>query len=116
MNKAHEIGRQDEAIALHFLACKKHNILERNWRWQKAEIDIISQDEKTLVFVEVKTRSAERYGQPKEFVSLRKEALMKEAAEAYLEINELELELRFDIISIVLKNGTPKIEHLENVF
>jgi len=82
----------------------------------KAEIDIISQDEKTLVFVEVKTRSTERYGQPKEFVSIRKEALMKEAAEAYLEINELEIELRFDIISIVLKNGTPKIEHLENVF
>ena len=82
----------------------------------KAEIDIISQDEKTLVFVEVKTRSTERYGQPKEFVSLRKEALMKEAAEANLEINDLELELRFDIIRIVLKNGTPKIEHLENVF
>ena len=82
----------------------------------KAEIDIISQDEKTLVFVEVKTRSTERYGQPKEFVSIRKEALIKEAAEAYLEINELELELRFDIISIVLKNETPKIEYLENVF
>lgn len=41
---------------------------------------------------------------------------MKEAAEAYLEINKLELELRFDIISIVLKNGTSKIEHQENVF
>ena len=116
MNKAHEIERKGEAIALHFLACKKHHILEKNWRWQKAEIDIISKDKKTLVFVEVKTRSTERYGQPKEFVSLRKEALMKEAAEAYLEINELELELRFDIISIVLKNGTSKIEHLENVF
>ena len=116
MNKAHEIGRKGEAIALHFLAFKKHHILEKNWRWQKAEIDIISQDKKTLVFVEVKTRSTERYGQPKEFVSLLKEALMKEAAEAYLEINELELELRFDIISIVLKNGTSKIEHQENVF
>ena len=116
MKKADEIGRQGEAIALHFLAFKKHHILERNWRWQKAEIDIISQDKKTLVFVEVKTRSTERYGQPKEFVSIRKEALMKEAAEAYLEINELEIELRFDIISIVLKNGTSKIEHQENVF
>ena len=83
---------------------------------KNAEIDIISQDEKTLVFVEVKTRSTERYGQPKEFISLRKEALMKETAEAYLEINELELEVCFDIISIVQKNRTPKIEHVENVF
>ena len=84
MNKAHKIGRQGEAIALHFLACKKHNLLERNWRWQKAEIDIISQDKKTLVFVEVKTRSTERYGQSKEFISQGKEALMKDAAQAYL--------------------------------
>lgn len=43
-------------------------------------------------------------------------ALIKGAAEAYLEINELELELRFNIISIVLKNGTPKIDYIENVF
>ena len=77
---------------------------------KNAEIDIISQYEKTLVFVEVKTRSTERYGQPKQFISLHKDTLMKEAAEAYLEINKLELELRFDIISIVLKNGTPEIE------
>ena len=71
MKKAHEIGRQGEAVALHFLLSKKHNIL-KNWRLQKAEIDIISQDKKTLVFVEVKTRSTERYGQPKDFVSLLK--------------------------------------------
>ena len=69
----------------------------------KVEIDIISRDKKTLVFVEFKSRTSERYGRPKEFISLRKEALLKEAAEAYLEINELEVELRFDIITIVKK-------------
>ena len=69
----------------------------------KVEIDIISLDKKTLVFVEFKSRTTERYGRPKEFTSLRKEALLKEAAEAYLEINELEVELRFDIITIVKK-------------
>ena len=69
----------------------------------KVEIDIISRDKKTLVFVEFKSRTTERYGRPKEFISLRKEALLKEAAEAYLEINELEVELRFDIITIVKK-------------
>ncbi|MFL2569562.1 MAG: YraN family protein [Flavobacteriales bacterium] len=71
---------------------------------------------KTLFFVEVKTRSSECYVQPNEFISHRKETLMKKAAEAYLEINELELELHINIVSIVLKNGIPKIEHLENVF
>ena len=54
MNKANEIGRQGEAIALHFLACNKHHILDINWRLQKAEIDIISQDKKTLVFLKSK--------------------------------------------------------------
>ena len=82
----------------------------------KVEIDIISRDKKTLVFVEFKSRNTERYGRPKEFISLRKEALLKEAAEAYLEINELEVELRFDIITIVLKNRTSMIEQLEYVF
>ena len=82
----------------------------------KVEIDIISRDKKTLVFVEFKSRTNERYGRPKEFISLRKEALLKEAAEAYLEINELEVELRFDIITIVLKNRTSMIEQLEYVF
>ena len=82
----------------------------------KVEIDIISRDKKTLSFVEFKSRTNERYGRPKEFISLRKEALLKEAAEAYLEINELEVELRFDIITIVLKNRTSMIEQLEYVF
>lgn len=116
MKKAHKLGRKGEDIASHFLAHKKHQIIDRNWRWQKAEIDIISQDHKTLVFVEVKTRSTEHYGQPKEFISSRKEQLMKDAAEAYLELNCLDLEIRFDIISIVMKNEIPKIEHIENVF
>ena len=65
-----------------------------------------------MVFIEVKIRSCERYRKPKEFVSHLKETLMKEAAHAYLEINELELELHFDIVSIVLKNGIPNIDHL----
>ena len=59
MKKAHKLGRKGEDIASHFLAHKKHQIIDRNWRWHKAEIDIISQAPKTLVFVEVKTRSTE---------------------------------------------------------
>ena len=116
MKKAHKLGQKSEEIAAQFLAHKKHQILDRNWRWRKAEIDLISKHEYTLVFSEVKTRSSERFGQPKEFVSERKESLMKDAAEAYLELKNLDLEVRFDILSIVIKNEGIKIEHLENAF
>ncbi|MDG1916753.1 MAG: YraN family protein [Flavobacteriales bacterium] len=116
MKKAHKLGQKSEEIAAQFLAHKKHQILDRNWRCRKAEIDLISKHEHTLVFSEVKTRSSERFGQPKEFVSERKESLMKDAAEAYLELKNLDLEVRFDILSIVIKNEGIKIEHLENAF
>lgn len=116
MTKAHELGRHGEDIAVHFLAQKKHILLERNWRWQKAEIDIITQHNNILILVEVKTRSSDYYGLPKEFVSARKQELMKDAAEAYLETNNLELEIRFDVISIVIKHQEANIEHLENAF
>jgi len=116
MNKAHELGRKGEAIAANFLIEKKHNILERNWRWKKAEIDLITKNHNFLVFVEVKTRSSQLFGQPKEFVSLHKEELMKDAAEAYITLKNIELEIRFDIVSIIHENKTTKIEHLENAF
>jgi putative endonuclease len=116
MIETYRLGRKGEDIAAQFLAKKNHHILERNWRHRKVEIDLISRTEDILVFIEVKTRSSERFGQPKEFVSERKESLMKDAAEAYLELKQLELEIRFDIISIVIKNKGINIEHLENAF
>lgn len=116
MSKAHELGRKGEAIATNFLAKKKHRIIERNWRWKKAEIDLITQHQDVLVFVEVKTRSSPLYGQPQEFISARKIELMKDAAEAYITNENIDLEIRFDIVSIIHKNKTIKIEHIENAF
>ena len=116
MTKAHELGRKGEAIATDFLAQKKHILLERNWRWKKAEIDLITLDQNFLVFVEVKTRSSQQFGQPKEFISPRKEELMKEAAETYITLKNMSFEIRFDIVSIIHKNELTNIEHIENAF
>lgn len=115
MAKHHDIGQKGEALATSFLIKHNYRILETNWRFQKAEIDIIARDENTLVFVEVKTRSSTQFGNPYEFVSQKKQLLYKDAVEAYLSDTHLNLEVRFDIISIVLAN-TPKIEHLKNAF
>ena len=116
MKKAHKLGRKGEDIASHFLAHKKHQIIDRNWRWQKAEIDIIAEHNKQVVFIEVKTRRSSRFGNPSEFVSNKKQELMRDAAEAYLEQYNLTNEIRFNIIGIILNSRDKKIEHIQNAF
>lgn len=116
MNKSHQLGQYGESLARQYLTQSDFQILETNWRWQKAEIDIIALQDQTIIFVEVKTRRSERFGQPSEFVSVKKQDLMKEAAEAFLEINAMENEIRFDIISIIANSPFPKIDHIPNAF
>jgi len=116
MNKAHQLGQQGESIAQNFLSQKNYTILESNWRWHKAEIDIIAQKNHTLIFVEVKTRSSQKFGQPSEFISVKKQELMKDAAEAYIEQQNENSEIRFDIISIVINSKENHIDHIENAF
>lgn len=115
MAKHHDTGQKGEFLAASFLRKHNYQVLATNWRFQKAEVDIIARDEKFLAFIEVKTRSSDRFGKPYEFVSEKKQTLYQDAAEAYLSENNLDLEVRFDIISIILSN-TSKIEHLKNAF
>ena len=70
----------------------------------------------TLIFVEVKCRSSEKFGQPFEFVNEKKQKLMIDAAEAYLELLNEEYEVRFDIISIILSKLEFKIDHISEAF
>lgn len=115
MAKHHDIGKKGELIAFSFLMQHKHQILETNWRYQKAEVDLISIDQGILVFTEVKTRSSAKFGNPYEFVSAKKQLLYQDSAEAFLSEKQLDLEIRFDIISILLLDQ-PKIEHFKNAF
>jgi putative endonuclease len=112
-----ETGNEGENLATDYLKTKDYIILERNWRFSRAEIDIIARIGNLIVFVEVKTRSYTYYGQPADFVTETKEYLLMDAANAYLVDHPHDGEFRFDIISIVLgKEGTYQLEHFEDAF
>ena len=71
-----ELGAKGETMAVQFLMAKNYQIVAINWRWQKAEVDIIAQINDTLVFVEVKTRSSDTFVKPEEAVHEKKQLLL----------------------------------------
>ena len=111
-----DFGKQGEEIAANFLQEKGYEILERNWRNRHKEIDIIAMDGKELVIVEVKTRKNNNYGEPDIAVTRHKQRMLIYAANAYLFRNNMDVDTRFDIISIVFKDGEPVIDHIEDAF
>lgn len=112
-----QIGSLGESLAQKYLKSKGYTILECNWRWRKAEIDIIAKIKDILVFVEVKTRSYNLYGPPETAVTQKKEQLLADAASVYMEEINHTWEIRFDIISITLDNPhDPEIIHFEDAF
>jgi len=117
MSKTQEIGLRGERLAKEYLKTHKYKIVEQNWRYKKAEIDIICSKEDQLIIVEVKTRTSNSFGEPEEFVSQHQQNLLFLAANAYLENNALELELRFDVLAIHIQNEQQyKLKHIENAF
>ena len=111
------IGKKGEELAQQFLEGKGYSILENNWRYRKAEVDLIVMDGEVMVFVEVKTRSSDRFGRPEEFITAKKEVFMAAAASAYMEKSGHEWEIRFDFISIILMGEHHhEIEHFEDAF
>ena len=111
-----DLGNQGEVLAQNFLKENNYVISETNWRFGKNEIDIIAMDNKTLLIVEVKTRSSRYYGEPEVFVTKTKQRFLVKAAHAYIMKNNLNLETRFDIIAVVLNQNTSEIHHIKNAF
>ncbi len=116
MAEHNKIGKEGEQIAVNYLKDLDYAIVETNWRFQKAEVDIIAKEHNYLVFVEVKCRSSNAFGEPQTFVSEKKQMLFKDAAEGYLELKDLDCEIRFDIISVILSSQKAKIEHFKDAF
>ncbi|MFP5471854.1 MAG: YraN family protein [Bacteroidia bacterium] len=117
MPTTQSIGNQGEQLAKEFLAQKGYNILHCNWRYQKAEVDIIAETENFIVFVEVKTRAENRLTEPEQAVDAKKQQLLIYAANGYCEAFSVEKEIRFDVVSVILKgNQAPEIMHIEEAF
>jgi len=117
MAKHLQLGVWGEKTAKTFLLQKGFQILETNWRHQRAEVDIIAKEEGILVFIEVKTRSSDYFGPPESFVTPQKEKLLVRAAHAYMKQIGHDWEIRFDIVSILHKsNNNYQLEHLEDAF
>ena len=105
-----------EEIARDHLTDTGYTILESNWRHKKMEIDIIASKDDTLVLVEVKTRGTKNFGDPESFVDKKKQLMMADAAETYIFQNQLEVSVRYDIISVVVETYHVMVLHIEDAF
>lgn len=111
------IGNWGEEAAVDLLRKKGYVILERNFRGERGEIDIIAMDKETLVFVEVKTRLQRAFGNPEDAVDVRKQAQIGKIAMIYLTEKELqEKDCRFDVVAISKTGTKTDIRHIEDAF
>jgi putative endonuclease len=116
MAKHNELGKKGEELAVEFLLKNGYKILDRNWRYKKAEVDIIAQKNEVLAVVEVKTRSTDYFGNPQDFINQKKIQLLVEAINEYVVSKDLDVEVRFDIVAIIKNKNRLDIEHLQDAF
>lgn len=116
MSKASELGNKGEELAVQHLKSVGYEILEVNWFSGHLEIDIIAKDGNELVIVEVKARGTDSYEHPSEAVSNKKIRFLVNAAEAYIFEKDINLDTRFDVISIIFNGKGFDLEHFRNAF
>ena len=111
-----ELGKKGEDIAVALFEGKGYRILERNWRWGKEEIDIIARDGNFVVIAEVKTRSSNVFAEPEASVTKHKQRILVRAANAYVNYRRLRGEVRFDIITVLVRPEGEEINHIVDAF
>jgi putative endonuclease len=111
-----ELGKSGELMAADYLKSRGYKILEMNWKSRNKEIDIIALDENEIVFIEVKTRKSNYFGDPEEAVNLIKQKFLINAAEDYIVSNKIDLDARFDIISVISDGSKHNINHIKEAF
>ena len=116
MAEHNETGKQGEAVAVEYLISKGYEIIQINYQARKAEIDIIARKDDWLIVVEVKTRSSADFGNPEDFVDKKKIKLLVKAIDEFVQETDIDLDIRFDIISVIKKGNEYTIEHLEDAF
>lgn len=116
INKHLKTGCEGENKAAEYLSGKGYQVMERNWRSGHKEVDIIAMDGNTLVIVEVKTRKEAAGQDLNEIIPESKQQHLFEAAENYTQQNNIENQVRFDLVLVSLRNETYTIAHFENAF
>ena len=120
MGRNNETGAWGEAVAAEYLRKKQYKIIKQGFRSKFGEIDLIAQNGKYLVFVEVKLRKSNRFAMAREYVDARKQEKLRITASLYLSLRPTSLQPRFDVVEIYAPEGVatakPKIYHLENAF
>jgi putative endonuclease len=117
LNQRQQFGRESESIAARYLKKQGYKILEQNYRTKIGEIDIIARDKQTLVFVEVKARKSDRFGNPKWAVTPKKQRKISMIALYYLKLTkQSNVKARFDVVTISNEQDKPKVEIVKNAF
>ena len=117
MDNRRSLGDRGEDLAAAALKKQGYKILERNYRTPLGEIDLICRHREVLVFVEVKTRTSNRFGPGQDAVHYNKQARLRKLADYYLKHKRLgEVEVRFDVVGILWGEGEPKIEVIQGAF
>lgn len=110
-------GKKGEDAAASFLIKEGYKIVERNFRCPLGEIDIVAVDKGVLVFVEVKTRSSNKFGLPEEAVNRRKQHQMTKAAQLYISRKRLfNSPARFDVVAVILSGEKKEVRVIRNAF
>lgn len=116
MGKHNEFGKEGEKIATDFLIKKGYAIREKNYRYLKAEVDILAVKDGILAVVEVRARSNDRIISIAETITPKKIKLLVSAADYYVTENKLDVEVRFDVITILKNRKIFKVDHLKDAF
>lgn len=109
-------GREGEEMAARFLIDKGFEIVERNYRHKRSEIDLIVKKDNWLIFVEVKLRSSDAYGYPEDFVDYKKAKNIVDGAEQYTYDKNWQGNVRYDIVSIRLQRDRTEIIQIKDAF
>lgn len=115
MAKHLHLGRSGEQKAEAFLLALGYRLMACNWRFKRLEIDLVFKEGLVLVFVEVKTRSSSKFGDPHSFVNLAKQRRLIQAAGAFIASHQHVGEIRFDIVEVYM-DGSEQINHIKDAF
>ena len=116
MAEHNDLGKNGENVAANYLLRNGYVILERNWRYNRDEIDIIARDQEWLVIVEVKTRTSAWFGEPETSVTPSKQRSLVRAAEGYIQERNFRGETRFDVIGVLFDKRQISLNHIKDAF